>query len=265
MFRKILKISGIVFAALILLLFFVVLGFWISTSGMKLDEQKLRLNYEMTAFYDDAGSVIERSSAEACKFSEIRPETVSAFLAVEDRKFYEHHGVNYKRIVGAALRNIASLSFREGGSTISQQLIKNTHLSGEKTFRRKFAELRLTRELEKRYTKEEILELYLNSIYFGKCGCGIANASRGYYGKTPAELTLAEGASLAGIIRSPSLYSPYLHYEKFLSRRNLVLKLMFEQEMISQAEYEAAAAETPALCDAQENKNLAYLNGALDE
>ncbi len=265
MFRKILKISGIVLAALILVMFFVVLGFWISTSGYQLEDEKLKLNYEMTAFYDDANQAIERNASEAFKISELKKETLQAFIAVEDRKFYEHRGVNFKRILGAALKNIATFSFQEGGSTISQQLIKNTHLSNEKTFKRKFAELRLTRELEKRYTKEQILELYLNSIYFGKCGYGIANAAKGFYGKTPDELTLAESASLAGVIKSPSIYSPYLHYDKFLSRRNLVLKLMLEQEMIKQDEYERAIAESPAICDKQQNGNLAYLNGALDE
>lgn len=266
MFRKILKISGIVLAALILVMFFVVLGFWISTSDYKLEDEKLKLNYEMTAFYDDAGNTIERNASEAFKISELKKETLNAFIAVEDRKFYEHKGVNFKRILGAALKNVATFSFQEGGSTISQQLIKNTHLSNEKTFRRKFAELRLTRELEKRYTKDQILELYLNSIYFGKCGYGIANAAKGFYGKTPEKLTLAESASLAGVIKSPSIYSPYLHYDKFLARRNLVLKLMLEQEMIGKSEYDRAVSETPSICDKpQQNANLAYLNGALDE
>ena len=265
MFRKILKISGILLAALVVSLFALFLGFWIATSAYRLDDEKLKLNFEMTTFYDGSGETLERNAAEAVKLSEIPLQTVQAFLAVEDRTFYEHKGVNFKRIAGAALKNLASFSFKEGGSTISQQLVKNTHLTNEKTLKRKFAELRLTRELEASYTKDQILELYLNSIYFGKCGYGIANAAKGFYGKSPEDLTLAESASLAGVIQSPSLYSPYLHPEKFLARRNLVLRLMRDQQMIEETQFERAAAEPLALCDGRRNDRLAYLNGALSE
>ena len=125
-----------------------------------------------------------------------------------------------------------SFSFKEGGSTISQQLIKNTQLSGEKTIKRKLTEIKLTKKLEQKYSKKEILEYYLNTVYFGKSYYGIENAAQGYFDKKTENLTVNESAVLAAVVKSPNYYTSESNGEKLLSRRNLVLEKMFEQGYI---------------------------------
>ena len=167
-----------------------------------------------------------------------------AVISTEDKRFYKHNGFDVKRIARAALNNAKSKSFKEGASTISQQLIKNTHLSHEKTIRRKLKEWKLTRRLEKRYTKDEILEKYLNTIYFGHSCFGIRAASEFYFNKAPSELTLADSAVLAGLIKSPNHYSPFKNAEGCLKRKNVVLSLLYQNGYITSAERELAL-QTP--------------------
>lgn len=174
------------------------------------------------------------------KIGDLPQHTPAAFVAIEDKRFYSHHGVDYLRILSAAKNNVFSRSIKEGASTISQQLIKNTHLKNDKTFSRKLQEIRIARDLERRYDKSQILEMYLNILYFGNNIYGIGTAANVMFDKSASELTLAESATLAGIINSPAELNPYIHPEKTVKRRNLVLKRMREQGMISQAEYEAA-------------------------
>ena len=164
----------------------------------------------------------------------------AAFVAVEDKRFYSHHGVDYLRIMSAAKNNIFSKSLKEGASTISQQLIKNTHLKNDKTFSRKIQEIRIARDLERHYSKSQILEMYLNILYFGNNLYGIGTASEIMFGKSADKLTLAESATLAGIINSPAELNPYIHPDKTKARRNLVLKRMREQNLISENDYSDA-------------------------
>lgn len=166
----------------------------------------------------------------------LKSYTLNAFVAVEDKRFYKHNGIDIKGILRAMFKNVKSFSFKEGASTISQQLIKNTHLNSEKTINRKLAEIKLTRRLEKKYTKDQILEMYLNTIYFGGNLYGIENASNAYFNKKSSELSLSESATLAAIVKAPNLYSPVNNYEKSLTRRNLVLTLMCEQGFITKGE-----------------------------
>lgn len=165
----------------------------------------------------------------------------NSFIAVEDKRFYNHHGVDTKRIVGATIKNLKSRKFSEGASTITQQLIKNTHLSREKTLKRKLKEIKLAFLLEKEYSKDEILKEYLETIYFGNGAYGIESASNLYFSKSANELELSEATLLAGIINAPSFYDPFLHPERCEKRRNLVLKLMKNQGYISNEEYEKNA------------------------
>ena len=153
-------------------------------------------------------------------------------MAIEDKRFYSHNGVDYKGLLRAMLSNIKSFSFKEGGSTITQQLIKNTHLSNQKTLNRKISEIKLALELEKKYTKNQILEMYLNTIYFGEGCYGIVNASKHFFNKHPSELTVNEGACLAGIIKSPKTYSPSTINTQSNQRKNVVLTKMYEQNFI---------------------------------
>ncbi|MDE7406755.1 MAG: penicillin-binding protein [Clostridiales bacterium] len=169
--------------------------------------------------------------------------TVDAFIAIEDKRFYSHHGVDYKRMASAFVSNIKSGGFNQGASTITQQLIKNTHLSNEKTLRRKISEIRLARKLERVYSKRQILESYLNVLYFGSGIRGLGTASRVMFDKPASELTLAQSAVLASIINNPAKYSPYNNIDNLNKRKRLVLKEMLNQKLITKSEYENALAE----------------------
>lgn len=216
------------------------------TLGYKLDEDKLIQNTYKIEYLDFKGNEIStgKSSYEYAKISEIPKYVTQAFVAIEDKRFFNHNGIDTKGLLRAAFKNVKSGSFKQGGSTISQQLIKNTHLSHKKTITRKLIEIKLTKELEKKYSKEQILEMYLNSIYFGENSYGICNASKLYFNKEPQELTISEAATLACIINAPSIYSPYKNPQKCLERRNLILKLMNNKDYITSTEY-ATAIKTP--------------------
>ena len=166
-----------------------------------------------------------------------------AVLAAEDAGFYEHEGLNYWGIARAMLVNLKSGKFRQGGSTITQQVVKNLLLDPEKTFRRKIREALLARRLEQELGKDEILELYLNHIYFGDGRYGIEEAARGAFGKSAKDLTIAEAAMLAGTVAGPEAYNPHHHLDKALARRAFVLKQMHEKGFLSDSQYELAKDE----------------------
>jgi 1A family penicillin-binding protein len=167
-----------------------------------------------------------------------------AFLAVEDQRFYEHRGVDWRRVGGAVFANLRAGGFAQGFSTISMQLARNVfpeRIPGEQqTTRRKLLEIRVAQEIERRYSKEAILELYLNNIYFGNRAKGIEAASRQYFGHPARELTLPEAALLAGLPKAPSHYDPRRHPDEALARRNLVLALLRDQGRVPRALAEAA-------------------------
>ena len=178
---------------------------------VEFDKEKLSTCTTKLNLYDTNNNLINYSSIngnKVVKLNELPSFVKDAFISIEDKEFYKHKGVNYKRIFKALLTNIVSKSYKQGASTISQQLIKNTHLTNEKTFERKIKELLLTFELEKECSKDEILETYLNVIYFGNSAYGIEDASLTFFNKSAKELSIAESAGLAGIIKSPQLYSP---------------------------------------------------------
>lgn len=168
----------------------------------------------------------------------------SAFLVVEDKEFYSHSGIDLKGITRAVFRNIRSSGSLQGGSTITQQLARNSFLTIEQTFSRKFLEMLLSFKLERLYSKDEILEMYLNRIYFAHGSYGVGSASRRYFSKPVCQLTLPECALLAALPKAPNHYSPIKHPERALLRRNLVLKLMFDAGEISAIDYREAL-DTP--------------------
>lgn len=171
------------------------------------------------------------------QLNEIPNYVIQAFISVEDKRFYKHNGIDYIRMAGAIMNNIKSGKFSQGASTISQQLIKNTHLTREKTIKRKLKEIKLAYLLERKYSKQDILEMYLNNIYFGNGCYGIENASKFYFDKTAKELTIGEGAMLAGVINAPSIYDPIHKKENSEKRKQLVLKLMCEDGVLSKESY----------------------------
>ena len=178
-----------------------------------------------------------------------------AFIAVEDMRFYDHCGVDFKRIIGAFIEDIKSGGIVQGASTISQQLVKNTSLTGVQTISRKLQEAVMAYKLEQYYSKDEILEMYLNYIYFGNGAYGIEAAARVYFDTTAESLTVAQGAMLAGVIKSPTNYAPHIDLQASLKRRNLVLNLMGEQGLISSTKLKNALSEPAVICD---NKQKEY-------
>lgn len=165
-----------------------------------------------------------------------------AFVAIEDQRFYTHHGVDWKRTIAAAL-NIFTGNRIFGGSTITQQLIKNLTEDNEVTIRRKIVEICRALKLEQRYDKEEILEWYMNIIYFGRGQYGIASAAKYYFGKDVSDLSLSEMCSIAGITNNPSRYDPYVFPQNNEDRRDLILDKMLELEYIDEEQLAQAKAE----------------------
>lgn len=169
--------------------------------------------------------------------------TADAFVSIEDTRFFQHGGIDYYRIAGAAAKNVKSQSFKEGASTITQQLVKNTHLSGEKKIRRKINEMRIAIDLERRYSKNEILEMYLNVIYFGNNVYGIGAAAKAYFNKPAEKLTLNESALLAAVINNPAKFNPVTNPDEANRRRRLVLSQMKKFGRLSEDEYNQTVQE----------------------
>ena len=176
---------------------------------------------------------------------------VDAIIATEDRSFYKHEGISIRGIIRAIWVDLRNKSLAAGGSTLTQQLVKNLYLTHERTFRRKAVEAVMALLLEMRYSKDDILEAYLNEIYLGQNGAvqiiGVEQASQVYFGKRVTYITLPEAATLAGMIRSPNVLSPLKYPERAKPRRDVVLRVMFEQQRISQREYEEAIASPLAV------------------
>lgn len=189
----------------------------------------------------------DREQRELVRLGEVPRHLVDAIVSVEDQRFDTHHGIDPVRIAGAFWANLRSGSITQGGSTLTQQLVKNFFLSPERTMSRKLQEAAMAVIVELRYGKEEILECYLNEIYMGQRGAtevhGVGEASRLYFGKPVRELTLAEAATLAAVIPGPNRLSPFERTERAKARRDLVLGLMLEQGRIDRPSYELALAE----------------------
>ena len=185
--------------------------------------------------YDNENKLIFDDSNDWIELSKISPYLIKATLATEDKYYYQHLGFDYSRIIKAAIKNLKSGSLREGASTITQQYARNLFLNYDKTWSRKVGEALLAAELETHYTKDEILEGYLNTINYGGV-YGIENASWYYFGHSADSLTLAEASMLAGIPQSPANYSPIINEEKAKSRQKIVLLSMYKSGEITQQE-----------------------------
>ncbi len=272
--KKAKKISLIVVASVLALLFIVAsvfasIFFSISRSETFDQNKLINANMKIEVYGDDGNLLSDKSlfNSQYISLSKIPKETVDAFISIEDKTFYSHNGINPKRIVKAILNNISKGKASQGASTISQQLIKNTHLSSEKTYSRKIKEISLALEMEKELSKDEILENYLNVIYYGNNIYGIENASQFYFSKSASELTLEEGATLAALIKSPGLFDPIQQKERCLKRRNLVL---FEMEKDGKISKETAqkARETDLVLKINETFDRGqntYSQGAIME
>ncbi|MBQ8343501.1 MAG: transglycosylase domain-containing protein [Clostridia bacterium] len=241
------KILWVGFLLFILATVFV-LGYYVAvTKNVALDPQKLVLSEKNVVVYDQDSEPVKGvsaiSRAQTVSIKDVPQHVKDAFVSTEDKRFYKHGGFDMLRIGRAVLNNVKAGAFKEGASTISQQLIKNTHLSQEKTVKRKLQEWKLTRQLEKRYEKDEILEKYLNTIYFGHSCFGIVAAADFYFQKTPSELTLSDGAILAGLVKSPNNYSPFKNPDRCQKRKESVLALMQANGKITENQRQTALGE----------------------
>lgn len=268
--KKFLKISSIILVCLFVVALSLYLAYAIITKDAVLDANKLKGADNVVIICDENGNEITNASIEmknkSVKVENLQADTVNAFIASEDRSFYKHNGLNYKRMLKALYKNITSRSFKEGASTISQQLIKNTHLSSDKTIKRKLNEIKLTKKLEKKYDKNQILEMYLNTIYFGHNCYGLQSAAQFYFNKKAEQLNLEESATIVGLLTSPNNYSPFKNPEKSIKRRNIVLKNMKDCGYIDDKEY-SAAVNSPlnAITPKTGGNYNDYINAVFDE
>ena len=203
-----------------------------------------------TKVYSDDNRLIGEFFQENRKpltYDKIPKVMVDAIVAVEDAEFFEHKGVRVLSMVRALIADIKARKFVQGGSTITQQLAKTLFLTPEKSISRKIKEMLLALQIETRYTKEEILTYYFNQIYFGEGRYGLEAAAEVYFGKPAAKLTVAEAALIAGLPKAPSYYSPYKGLARSVKRRNIVLKRMVDEKLITPEQYEAAVKSEPEL------------------
>jgi membrane peptidoglycan carboxypeptidase len=243
--RRLPLIIGITFALVMVLL----LGTFIYAFATLPDPARLDLAGGAVVLFDRHGTLIEERNAQGARvipveLDQVSPHLKNATIAVEDRHFYEHHGVDWGRVVKAFFIDVVARRPEQGASTITQQLAKVAILqSPKKTALRKLRELMLATALESRYKKDEILKLYLSSIYYGHRATGIEAASQVYFGKHAKELTLAEASMVAGLPRAPSYYDPRLHLERAKQRQAIVLDSMVRQGVVSPSQAEQAKTE----------------------
>lgn len=232
-----------------MLLFVCIFAFYVKTSlvdelDISLDDFSLS---ESSTVYDSEGNVLATLSGNENRiwvdYEDIPEDLEHALVAIEDKRFYDHKGVDWYRTVGAVFNMFLGMRDNFGGSTITQQLIKNLTGDNEVTVQRKLVEIFRALEFEKKYDKEEIIEWYLNAVFFGE-GCnGIYTAAQTYFGKEPSELSLAECASIVGIVNLPTYYSPFYSVENNKTRQETVLREMYEQGYITYDEYTEAVNE----------------------
>ncbi|MBO8165221.1 MAG: PBP1A family penicillin-binding protein [Brevibacillus sp.] len=223
----------------------------------KLEDLKLEASVVFDKNGDEIGKLYIEEDREYVSFNEIPKHVINAFVAVEDKRYYTHNGIDIIRIGGAILKDIQAGGALEGGSTITQQLARNVFLSHEKTFWRKTKEAMIAINLERKFSKDEILEMYLNKIYLGPGIFGIKAASKYYFGVDDLQqLKLHEAAMLAALPKAPSTYSPFANPDKAKERRDTVLRLMMEQGYITQEEKEAAQKQPLPEPREQEERGL---------
>ncbi|MBW7477820.1 PBP1A family penicillin-binding protein [Paenibacillus oenotherae] len=236
-----------------------------------LDENKDKFELpESSIIYDADGNEVTklyRQNREVIKYEDIPKLLREAVIATEDRRFEEHSGIDFWSISRALVKDVVARSAVEGGSTITQQLAKNLFLSGDKTFFRKATEASIAVALENQMTKDEILTLYLNRIFFGKNAYGVKSAAKVYFNKSLDELELWEIATLAGIPKAPSTYNPISNPDKSKERRAVVLQLMYDQKYITKEQMDEAKAREydPSVRSADSQQFPAFIDYVIEE
>ncbi|WP_227937852.1 transglycosylase domain-containing protein [Alkalihalobacillus deserti] len=251
-------ISSVLASILLALIIYLVI---ILAGNYAIDDQKLVMK-TTTSLIDQNGELVTKLFVENRELVSIRdiPEYVQeAFISIEDIRFREHQGIDLRSIGRALYRDVLAGASVEGGSTLTQQLAKNVFLTNEKTLLRKTKEILIAMNLERRYSKNELLEMYLNRIYFGHGVYGIQAASKLYFNKDVEELTIEEGALLAGLPKAPNSYSPITNPERSKQRRDLVLTAMERQGKLSAEEAKRLRGRTVTIDHNQMSVNDAYL------
>lgn len=231
---------------------------------------------QTSVVYDVEGNVVQELHGVQNRFivglEEVNPSLQNAVVAIEDHRFYEHRGLDFEAIGRAARRNLETLSIQEGGSTLTQQLVKNTYIAQEQrqapSFQRKVTEASLAWQYEKRHSKKEILEQYLNTVYFGANAYGAEAAARTYFNKSAKDLTIPESALLAGIINLPGTYDPFADPETAKKRRDVVLDAMLRYGYINEKEHAEAVKTDIKLSRGRietENDNEYFLDAVRKE
>lgn len=221
--------------------------------------------------YDNDEKIVYEGSGTTkwVDLEDISPNLINAVISIEDKNFYKHQGFDYLRIAKAMFNNLKNRNIMQGASTISQQYIKNMYLDFDKTWKRKIEEAFLTLELEMHYSKDEILEGYLNTINYGQGNYGVENASEYYFNKSAKDLSLEEAAILAGIPKNPSNYNPVSHLDKSLKRANLVLDAMVKNNYLKEEDKKNISFDNLEIVGKNNNKNLQtlmyYQDAVLDE
>ncbi|MEH7336127.1 PBP1A family penicillin-binding protein [Neobacillus drentensis] len=225
-----------------------------------------------TVIYDKSGKVasnVATNRTQGVKIEELPKYVPNAVVAIEDERFYEHSGFDVQGIARAFFGNLFAGRITGGGSTLTQQLTKNALLSPERTYKRKAEELFLAVKIEKVYTKEEILQMYLNQVYFGSGAWGIGNASKKYFNKNIKDISVSEAAMLAGLLHAPNYLDPYKNYDLSMKRRNVVLAKMKELGFINTTQYNQAKKEKIRLHDGGgsfvDRKYPYYVDAVLNE
>jgi penicillin-binding protein 2A len=252
-----------------LLVFLAFFAYFASTVNIASLKKGLSQSTEILDKDGDVASRISANEMDHVSIKEVPKNMQNAIVAIEDHRFYQHHGFDIVGMTSALFKNIAAGGVRAGGSTITQQLTKNALLTSQRTYKRKIEELFLAVEIEKHYTKSEILEMYLNQVYFGSGAWGIQNASRRYFGTDVQNIDLSEAATLAGLVNSPTALNPYLHMDSAIQRRNVVLGAMKQYGMITNSQYKSAVAEKLVLKDKGEDplkgKYPYYVDAVINE
>ncbi|MBC1650652.1 PBP1A family penicillin-binding protein [Listeria booriae] len=240
----------IILAGLVFILFFIVYLVIVAKSA---DIDALKKGIETkTVIYDkdnDKAGELSSSGATFVSIKDMSPNLQNAVISIEDKRFYEHGGFDVKGIFRSVWGLASTGGITGGGSTITQQVAKNALLTQDQTFTRKAKELFMAREIERTYSKDEILEMYLNTSYFGNNEWGVENASKKYFGKSASELSIPQAATIAGLLQAPSAYDPYSHAEKAINRRNIVLGAMYTNGKITKDQLKEYQASKMALTD----------------
>jgi penicillin-binding protein 1A len=261
---KILKRVILLLVIIILIGVFVGLGTayaWIK-SAQPLDIDELFSLNQTTYIVDEKDNIIDKLHANENRtlvsLDQIPQQLQDAFIAIEDKRFYQHHGIDIYRVFGALKVNIQAGGYKQGFSSITQQLIKKIYLSDDKVLKRKVIEMYYAIQLERHFPKGKILEAYLNTIPLGGNVAGVKEGALYYFGKELNQLTLAESAMLAGVTNNPSYYNPYRHFDNATKRKELILNEMLKQEKISNEQYQQAKSEEVTLQKVESDLETSY-------